>query len=38
MDDIKANISKTYDQIQQEKVAKQTQTQKNTQQQDHEDR
>ena len=38
MDDVKANISKTYDQIQQEKVAKQTQTQKNTQQQDHEDR
>ena len=38
MDDIKANISKTYDQIQQEKVAKQTQTQKNTQQQDHDDR
>ena len=38
MDDIKANLSKTYDQIQQEKVAKQTQTQKNTQQQDHEDR
>lgn len=36
MDDIKANISKTYDQIQQEKAA--LQNQKNTAQQDYEDR
>lgn len=38
MDDIKANISKTYDQIQQEKAAQQNQAQKSAQQQDHEDR
>lgn len=38
MDDVKANISKTYDQIQQEKAGQQAQAQKETQQQDHEDR
>ncbi len=40
MDDVKANISKTYDQIQQEKAEQQAQAQKSTQppQQDHDDR